>query len=484
MPFTEFYCRPSDGSNLNAGSEDAAAARLTYASGSWVQSTGVFTVASGDPVADGVVVGDFASVYADGSTVTGFVGRVTARTTTTITVSSSGASGTTPTDGTNNRTLKIGGAWKGPNGSEGFPFGFAASAMVAAAVGNRLRVNFKNNASYSITASLVDTLGGQRVFQGYSSTPNDGGRFTIDGGATGASYILLNVGNSSIGSLVLADAILQNNGDSGSAAGLQMAFLGHGGQCLRVTVKNVRGDGFVAASGGCHFEMCDAKNCNQSNTAGLAGFRFSSGQGACVRCVSHRHTGSNGNGFVGNASNGDFRWSNCLAVLNGGAGFAINCQNETAHVCRCDAFDNDGDGLSLSSSSTYGRAIVESSNFVKNGLAGIRFSTNNNQLITLLNNGFGGGGYANTSGALVNDSTNAVTESGRVNYTSHPYIDPDNGDFRIASAEAKGLGAGLFVDADSDFLNLAGYPDIGSLQHQDAGGGILRHPGMSGGLSA
>src|SRR4051812_30524080 len=122
MAFTEFACR-SGGSNLNAGTRTGSStvpgtsADFTYASGTWVSATGVFTVASGNPSSDGVAVGDFASVYADGASVTTLVGRVTARTTTTITVSTSALSGTT-TDGTSNRTLKIGGAWKGPNAAE------------------------------------------------------------------------------------------------------------------------------------------------------------------------------------------------------------------------------------------------------------------------------------------------------------------------------------------------------------------------------
>ena len=101
MAYTEFCCR-SGGSNLNAGTrlgdstEPGTSASLTYANGTWVASTGVFSIAIGNPVTDGVAVGDFASVYANGSTVTGFVGRVTARDTTTITVSLTAKSGTPP----------------------------------------------------------------------------------------------------------------------------------------------------------------------------------------------------------------------------------------------------------------------------------------------------------------------------------------------------------------------------------------------------
>jgi hypothetical protein len=106
---TEFYMQTT-GSNLNAGSTSADAASLTYASGSWVSTTGVFTVASGNPLTDGVAVGDWTSVYVDGSTVTPFTGKVTARDSTTITVSLTVKFGTVPATGSG-RSLKVGGAW-------------------------------------------------------------------------------------------------------------------------------------------------------------------------------------------------------------------------------------------------------------------------------------------------------------------------------------------------------------------------------------
>ena len=196
MSFTEFCCR-SGGSNLNAGTrtgnstEPGTAADLTYSSGTWVASTGVFTVASGNPQTDGVAVGDFASVYADGSTVTGFVGRVTARDTTTITVSLTAKAGTAPTDGTGNRTLKIGGAWKGPNGTDKFPFGTIASTLTNAS-SDPPRVNFKNDATYAITAALGPGTSGI-WYEGYTSSYSDGGRAIIDGGTSGASYYLLDM---------------------------------------------------------------------------------------------------------------------------------------------------------------------------------------------------------------------------------------------------------------------------------------------------
>lgn len=165
MPNTEFW-NQTTGSNLNAGSTRTDAASFTYASGNWVQSTGVFTVASGDPLADGVAVGDWASVYADGASVTGFVGRVTARTSTTITVSLTAKSGTAPTDGTGDRTLKIGGAWAGPNGASMFPYGFIQNTMTNAS-GHVPRINFLSGTDYEITAGTTHSNAGPVIWAGY-----------------------------------------------------------------------------------------------------------------------------------------------------------------------------------------------------------------------------------------------------------------------------------------------------------------------------
>ena len=88
------------------------AAGTTYASGSWVDATGVFTVASGDPEADGVLVGEYAIVHPDADA-PAFVGLITDRDETTITVSLEVANGTAPVDGTEDTTLIVGYSVKG-----------------------------------------------------------------------------------------------------------------------------------------------------------------------------------------------------------------------------------------------------------------------------------------------------------------------------------------------------------------------------------
>ncbi|MEI9971043.1 MAG: hypothetical protein WDO73_02765 [Ignavibacteriota bacterium] len=138
MAYTEFYCDPVAGSNLNGGSPIGGAYPFTYAAGAWVSGTGVFTVASGNPLADGVQVGDWASVYSGTPTSTGFVGRVLARDATTITVSlvAKTAFGA-PATGTCN--CKIGGPWQGFIGAVSAPATNVGVATMNAAGGPAAR---------------------------------------------------------------------------------------------------------------------------------------------------------------------------------------------------------------------------------------------------------------------------------------------------------------------------------------------------------
>jgi parallel beta-helix repeat protein len=461
MAFTNFCCR-SGGSNLNAGTltgdttEPAITAAFTYGSGSWVQSTGVFTVASGDPAADGVAVGDFASVYPDAASVTPFVGRVTARDATTITVSSTAKAGTKPADGTSDTTLKIGGAWKGPNGSEAFPFNFVQSTLTNAS-GHFPRINFKNDAQYDITAAMTHGNAGPMRFEGYSSAYGDGGRATIDGGTSGASYKLL---LSTVADADLAYLIFANNGASGSAhlVELQVRAL-----AFRCVFHDSRGNGLRLEYGNAHLVMeCEAYACNKSNS--VTGAFLVGGQTWLLRCISHDNIGTNGNGFMIGAGT---ILDRCIADTNGGSGIYTTTPSRFV-ISGCDLYNNGGSGIIMSGTN---RPLIENCNFVKNGRYGIEGYDAVARSGDIVNCGFGAGTQANTSGQL-NNMDNLV-QHGLVTYDDDvtPWVDPANGDFRINLAAAKGTGRGAFTQTAGSYAGAVGYPDIGAVQHQDAGGG-------------
>jgi len=446
MPFTEFCCR-SGGSNLNAGTrtgsstEPGTAADLTYASGSWVAATGVFTVASGNPQSDGVAVGDFASVYANGSTVTGFVGRVTARDTTTITVSLTAKAGTAPTDGTGNRTLKIGGAWAGPSGASGFPLTFLASACTNSS-GHPPRINLKNDQTYSVTSGIAPTTSQNSLtFQGYTSSYGDYGRAVIDGGTTGASYVVFAPVTNS---LICYDLIFSNNGSTGTAAGVNSSA-----NCsyVRCVFRNFRGIGLFAAAMAIE---CEAHNCGQGSSANGAFYAV----GACSRCVSH----DNGNAGFHTCTT----LLDCISDTNATDGF-----NMCVYIDNCDSYNNTSDGIKVPSGN---QALIQNCNLIKNGAYGININAG---AVHIANCGFGAGTQANVSGKINAAAARQYQEIGSVDYASDvtPWVDPANGDFRISLASAKGAGRGTFTQTSSSYSGTAGYPDIGAAQAAASGGG-------------
>ena len=467
MAYTEFCCR-SGGSNLNAGTltgnstEPGTSASFTYASGNWVASTGVFTVASGDPQNDGVAVGDFASVYADGSTETGFVGRVTARTTTTITVSLTAKSGTAPTDGTGNRTLRIGGAWAGMSGTSGFPMNFVTNTLTNTS-GDFPRVNYKSDQTMSVTAAITP-IGADTRHQGYTTSYNDLGKAVLRGPTTGLSFILI---GTTVGiNAILCDFDCAQNGATTNNAGV---FWNSGGQVIRSVVHDVRGSGFQTNSTTTFLE-CEAYACNQSNSASLGGFHATAAA-SFIRCISHDNTGSNANGFY--CSGNGVSLLHCVADTNGARGFQLDNNATAVRMVCCDAYNNTSDGIRITSTQNV-NVVIENSNIIKNGGWGIATSGAGKRTATVVNCGFGAGTQANTSGTIT--GIDALDEIGTVTYASDvtPWVDPANGDFRINLATAKNAGRGAFTQTASSYSGTVGYPDIGAAQSQaSAAGGSL-----------
>jgi hypothetical protein len=460
MAFTEFCCR-SGGSNLNAGTrtgdstEPGTAADLTYASGTWVSATRVFTVASGDPVADGLAVDDYVALDTGAATAT-MIGRVTARTTTTITISSTFA-GANPANGT--YTLRVGGAWKGFNAAEYFPGEILTNlgTNLKNAAGDELRINFKNAAVFSISATIATALHGPCYWQGYTTSYGDGGKAIIDGGSpVGSSFVLLSPTVQGAVNHTYRDLVFRNNGDTGTSDGVSLAttFIG----CV---THGIRGDGFVSS----RLIECEAFDCNKANTSGDAGMKSSASGASFTRCISHHNTGSNNRGFY-NVFSGCLI-SHCIAWANGEAGIHW-AQSSAGPILNCDCYANGGNGITqnVGNSNIY----IENCNLLDNGAYGIAMGASDTGVI--LNCGFGGGTKANTSGALQNGGS--VSEEGTVSYASDvtPWNNPDDGDFDITLAAAQDAGRAGFPGYDATYgWGTTGYADIGAAGHVAAAGG-------------
>ena len=468
MANTEFYCDSASGANINAGSTSGSPV-LTLTGGDWVQSTGVFTKASSD--LSGVSVGMFASVYVDGATTAVFVGRITAVDdgADTITVSLTAKSGTAPTDGTGNRSIKVGGAWLGPNGAAAFPFDFVAAAMTNAS-GDIVRVNFKSGTNYAITAALTHSIAGPVVFQGYTSSVGDGGKATIDGGTAGSSYVALTFSGAQA---YVRDFIFSNNG--GTAGGNQwMTFGSARGSVERCVFHDAAGEGLRVNATTAEVIECEAYACNKANASGTGGFHSSAG-GQYLRCISHNNTGSNAAGF--SLSSGPTRYEDCVADTNGGMGWTESGNNVEFSMSHCVSYNNANHGVSVAGNNC--TLLMDSCAIESNGSAGTVYGLTNAGTSTMartINNAYYNNRTAATNGAI--DATGTITA------TASMMGDPANGNFLASTAEVKGLGRGSYTQTSGYSGSTTAYPDVG-LQHQEsAGGGVIGGPNMRAGMSA
>lgn len=470
MAFTEFYVDSATGSNINAGDDKTV---VTETNGDWDNAaSNRFTAASGTPFS-GVSVGDFASIYLDGATTAVYIGRVTAVNGggASLDISATAKSGTKPSAGATGRSCTVGGKWAGPSGASGFPLTFVESAMVNVS-GHGVRVNCKG--TNSVTAAISHSITGSVRFQGYTSSPGDGGRWTLSGGTSGASYTVLTLPNHGP---FFQDVIFLNNGATGSADGVIMQGSSRFFRCVFTGMVG-GGVNINPASAGAVGALieCEAYGNNTSNTASKGGVIINGPGVTLVRCMIHDNTGSNTHGvFVAIGSSGQCHMVDCVVESNGASGFfsVSSTNNWQSFVFQgCDFYNNAGSGVSIANAAAgFVLLHVESCNLLKNGAYGITTSLSTGTFGGhLLNNGYGSGSEANTSGA--SNLVAGLEESGAVTYASGvtPWVDPANGDFRIDLEAAKRAGRGAFLQTQAGYSGTVAYPDIGAAQHQDSGG--------------
>jgi hypothetical protein len=456
--FTNFCCR-SGGSNLNAGTrtgdttEPGTGPFKSYVSGTWVQATRTFTPAGGaNPVTDGIAVGDFVSIFPDAATVSPYVARITTVTATTIITSATAKSGTAPVDGATNTTANIGGAWKGPNAAEGFPFNFVAVAMTNVA-GNPPRINFKNDATYSITAAMTQSVSGVMTWQGYNASYGDGGKAIIDGGTSGASYILLTI---SANTTETNDFIFQNNGATGNANGVVVSGARNG--IRRCVFNSFLGFGLSCTTSPVITDELEFYLCNGSNTVSFGAMNGGTSVYA-NRCIFHDNAGSNGNGLV--IAQNQANVSNCIFDTNGGNGILVTASGLIV-IENCDFYSQTSSGINLASG-VIQEITIENSNFLKNTVDGILIVTAASCLGTIRNCGFGTGTQANGTD-IVGDAN--IIESNNISYASGltPWAAPDTGNFKITLAAAINAGRGAFTETQASYTGTVGFPVIGAAQ--------------------
>jgi len=468
MAFTEYYCQ-SGGSNLNAGSTTNNTAAYTSTNGGWNGT--IFTPTDGSTPSSSISVGDIVSVYLDAATLGVWIGRVTAvgaGVNGTITTSATARAGSSPSSNAAGRSIKAGGAWKGPNGADAsFPFSMTSLGNVINTSGDKVRINLKNDATYSVTAT--GTWGGvaKCTIQGYTSTPGDLGKATIDAGTSVSSVV------SGMANMVVADLIVTTSITSGSSAAFNVSA--GSGTIIRVVVHGARGSGFNFSSAGAAYTCieCEAYDNNKANGANEAGFK-TNGSTSFYNCISHDNAGSNASGFYIVASSDTAAITSCISESNGKHGIELSTSNIgcAVFISHCDFYNNGGDGInnpstSLGSFSMY----VKNCNFIKNAGAAINV-TANGLSGELWNNGYGSGSQANGSADVLKSVVNMGAD---ITYDSGvtPWVDPANGDFRINLTAANWAGRGAFTETAASYAGTVGFPDIGAAQSKTGTGGTF-----------
>jgi hypothetical protein len=464
--FTEFYCDPSNGSNVNSGSTTSASAAYTCTNSNW-DGTSVFTPTDGSTPASTVNVGDFASVYLDGASTAVYVARVTtvaAGVNGAITLSTTAKCGTAPTSGASGRTIKVGGAWKGPNAADGVPLTIISTALTNAS-GDTPRVNFKNNATYSVSSGITTTGTGPVVLQGYASSVADGGRATIDSSTN--AIVTLTLG-ASFDSSVLADFVFPQTASSGTLNTLSVSSGCIGTQLLRCKFTGSRLEAVAATGDGTVLSECEFTTWNQSNSSNrYAVANFSGGNLVLHRCYLHNSSGNANRHGVQCAQ--ALILSHCIFDTIGGIGVNISGNENNIVILSCDFYNCGSDAIRNSSTTNInGRSIIiQNCNFVKNNGYAYNGSGTQNVAGFMYNSGFGAGTQANSSGNTT--GLKGIQEIGSVSYASNvtPWNDPTTNDFTITLSTAKAAGRGAF---GTGLSNTVAYPDIGAVQ--SFGGGI------------
>lgn len=453
--YTNFYVKPSIGSNLNAGSTQTTHA-VESTNGNWgVAAANRFTAASGTPFSS-VAIGDWASIYLDGATQTGYAARVTAINAggASIDLSSTSKYGTAPATGSTGRTCRINGAWAGPSGTVTFPFNVIEDDATDAS-GNTPKVWFDPEV-YTITTTINEGKNGPLIFSG------NGGFATIQGPTTGASFKLLYVTGDESPSLATVgfhQFIFEQNGSTGSDPGVH-AFIGqtHWFKCV---FRSLRGSG-IRLQGPGAIVSSEAYGCNQSNSSSAAGIDLASAGAVAFFTKSHHNTGgSNADGFKMNSRS---HVRNTISWANSGHGYNLSAGTVSASIQNFDAYANTLSGVRFGAG---GAVIIENGNLIDNGAYGIDFG-GFTHLGAVANCGFGSGTAANTSGQT--STAKGIEILGSVTYAADalPWSGVATGDFTIDLAAAKGAGRGQYRFTTGTALTVA-TPDIGAAQTSSSG---------------
>lgn len=433
MAITALYVDGSAGADTNGGSSEGAA--IVSGASADTDGTAVVSLADDTPDLSGVSVGDSIFLAAETSGGQGSDSEVFE-----ITAVNDGADTVTvtPTPGTNlNQSWAIGGA-----------FATIDHGMNTVVAGNML--NVKSSVTYNELATMdtAGTQGSPVVVRGYDSTVTDGGRVTINGESPARANGIL----SGLGAVSAFYAFKNIIVTDCTGTGFAMTTATD-----RVTFKNCRaflngGWGFMGDND-IGFEACDA----EENSSG--GFDTDLG----TKAVACRAWNNSGPGIVSTQNRVYYA---CLVYDNGAADGLNVGSGGVAIGCTADG-ENTGDE-GIRSEDNANRTVIVN-NIIHDWATGVAASVDQGELVIV---------YGNLYNSNTANTANIIEGDNRVEDV--PGFTNEAGDDYTLTSGSAAKAAG--IDAAKASLGTS-YVDIGALQRQEAaaGGGLLVHPGTSGG---
>lgn len=451
---------------MNGGSDNGSPS-FTSTNGNWSTVTNQFIPTDGTNPWLTVAVGQFAHVFVDAATTPVFIAKVTAVVNAVngaITLDASIRTGVAPTTSATTRSIRIGGAFKGPNAADGWPLRTNMSTCVAA---NAMipRVNCKNNGLYSITAAIA-MIGGA-VYQGYASTPGDGGKANIDAGSLTISGI---TGNAAC---FFYDLIFSN---------IVGTFInGPAGHFVRCIWHDITQAGISLGATNwftCAFYECEFYNCNTINSNNVGCITGGNGSSFstlfCYNCYFHDCTsGVNASGLAYGASSSLMVVQNC--IFDNLTGWGINCRSSASfQLCASNNtfYKITGNAIGTDASVSflfYWR--LWNNLFIKINKFGISGELGNRVEGFAFNNAFGSGSMGCASGNYQRSTLQALQTYGDI--VLEPGVDPFNaastGDFSLVEPTLWGVGRASFTQTGNSKTGTLSYPDVGATYHRDLG---------------
>ncbi len=459
--WNSFYIQTT-GDDLSAGSTTANAAAFTYAGGTFVRATGVFTTAGENPLTDGVLVGDWVSIYTTvGATGATFVAQVDGRDATTITVDITtdkiGAT-TTVSEGAGEATLKVAGAWASS--------AIVTSLFVSGTTTIPIRVDWKAGTYNPDATSRAFALAGTTLlpiwWRGYETSIgdlDDGTHARVAG--TNLPLITFSTGQMTVAgahqifsNLAITSACVTTNG-AVSLTGGNIRF-------FRSSITNSANNILARALstltvGPCHFYGMKLT----AHTAAAQAFNIST----ITSCVGITVTG----GVVGIGIGNSTALDRCVVKNWATTGISVGLGSIPIFISQCNIYAPTGtNGILINPIPTTGHVTI-SNTIISGGASALTNGINNST-----------GGNTNGVSLLIvhfsNVTNHIVGLAENADYNSDLGVAGyllDNDTFPWTSTTDFTLAAGNAVDKSSGFPGafegetFIGYPDIGAVRHVD-----------------